>query len=216
MDAIARPATQESCIGPSEFSDMELPNPISLRAVAGEPRLRQAEPAPPTAVSDRVIAVVLVGASGDAVIGEMAEIVSVLVGEAPVFAPAEAQRLPATPNGEIAEEISDAEARVLRYLPTNLTAPEIAAELYVSVHTVKTHLMHIYSKLDVHRRRDAVDRARELGLLPSSRARGTTGAAQVSAAGGGGSGPRCARRRGRQGVLELVPRADTQLGEDLV
>jgi LuxR family maltose regulon positive regulatory protein len=57
---------------------------------------------------------------------------------------------------------------VLRYLPTNLTASEIAAELTVSVHTVKTHMRRIYSKLDAHRRRDAVERARALGLLPTS------------------------------------------------
>lgn len=148
---------------------MELPQPISLRAVAGEPRLRQAEPATPTVVSDSVIAVVLVKrGSDDSLIGQIAEIVGLLVGQLPDIAPADERRLPVAPSSEIAEEISHAEARVLRYLPTNLTAPEIAAELYVSVHTVKTHLRHIYSKLDVHRRRDAVDRARELGLLPSA------------------------------------------------
>jgi LuxR family transcriptional regulator, maltose regulon positive regulatory protein len=70
------------------------------------------------------------------------------------------------------DELSDAELRVLRYLPSNLKAPEIAAELHVSVHTVKTHLRHIYAKLDAHNRGGAVGRARELGLLaPSSRLR---------------------------------------------
>ncbi len=50
------------------------------------------------------------------------------------------------------------------------TAPEIGAELYVSLNTVKTHMRHIYAKLGVHRRTDAVDRARELGLVgPSAR-----------------------------------------------
>ena len=169
MDAITRLATQASPIVPSEFSHMEVPKPISLRAVAEEPRLRQAEAATPRVVSDPVIAVVLVtGGSGHALLAEIAQIVSELAGKPPDVIRADEQRLPAAPSGEIAEEISDAEARVLRYLPTNLTAPEIAAELYVSVHTVKTHLMHIYSKLDVHRRRDAVSRARELGLLPAS------------------------------------------------
>jgi LuxR family maltose regulon positive regulatory protein len=70
--------------------------------------------------------------------------------------------------GDITDEISEAEARVLRYLPTNLTASEIAATLFVSVNTVKTHMRHIYAKLDAHRRREAVDRARTLGLLTSS------------------------------------------------
>jgi LuxR family maltose regulon positive regulatory protein len=68
------------------------------------------------------------------------------------------------------EPLSESELRVLRYLPTNLRAPEIAAELFVSVNTIRTHMRHLYAKLDVHRRADAVDRARELGLLsPSAR-----------------------------------------------
>ena len=68
------------------------------------------------------------------------------------------------------EELSNGEVRVLRYLPSNLSAPEIAAELYVSTSTVKTHLRHIYAKLGAHRRTEAVERARALGLLgPSAR-----------------------------------------------
>ncbi len=66
------------------------------------------------------------------------------------------------------EELTDSELRVLRYLPSNLSAPDIGRELYLSVHTVKTHMRHIYAKLGVHRRAEAVDRARELGLLSSS------------------------------------------------
>ena len=70
------------------------------------------------------------------------------------------------------EELSEAELRVLRYLPSNLKANEIAAELFVSSNTVRTHLRHIYGKLDAHSRSEAVTRARELGLLaPASRVR---------------------------------------------
>jgi LuxR family maltose regulon positive regulatory protein len=59
---------------------------------------------------------------------------------------------------------------VLRYLPTNLSAPEIADELYVSLNTIRTHMRHLYAKLGVHTRANAVERARALGLLaPSSR-----------------------------------------------
>ena len=58
---------------------------------------------------------------------------------------------------------------MLRYLPTNLPGPEIAAELFVSLSTIRTHLRNVYAKLGVHSRADAVTRARELGLLsPSS------------------------------------------------
>jgi LuxR family transcriptional regulator, maltose regulon positive regulatory protein len=64
-----------------------------------------------------------------------------------------------------AEPVSDGELRVLRYLPTNLTAPEIASELSVSPHTVKTHMRNVYAKLGTHRRAETVTRARELGLL---------------------------------------------------
>jgi LuxR family maltose regulon positive regulatory protein len=63
------------------------------------------------------------------------------------------------------DELSEAELRVVRFLPSNLKAPEIANELFVSPNTVRTHLRHIYTKLDAHSRRDAVARARELGLL---------------------------------------------------
>lgn len=59
---------------------------------------------------------------------------------------------------------------MLRYLPTKLTAPEIAGELYVSRNTVKTHMRRLYAKLGTHRRAEAVTRARDLGLLaPSAR-----------------------------------------------
>jgi LuxR family maltose regulon positive regulatory protein len=70
------------------------------------------------------------------------------------------------------EALSETELRVLRYLPTNLRGPEIAAELFVSPNTIRSHLRHIYAKLGVHSRTDAVKRARELGLLsPSMRKR---------------------------------------------
>jgi LuxR family maltose regulon positive regulatory protein len=75
------------------------------------------------------------------------------------------------PGGEtraLRDELSEAELRVLRYLPSNLKAPEIAAELFVSTNTVRTHLRHIYAKLDAHSRSEAVARARELGLLAQS------------------------------------------------
>jgi LuxR family maltose regulon positive regulatory protein len=62
-------------------------------------------------------------------------------------------------------DLTDAELRVVRYLATNLTAPEIASELFISTNTVRTHMRHIYAKLDAHSRREAVAHARDLGLL---------------------------------------------------
>jgi LuxR family maltose regulon positive regulatory protein len=71
------------------------------------------------------------------------------------------------------DELSASELRVLRYLPTNLTRPEIAGELYVSINTVNTHIRNIYSKLGARDRSAAVQRARELRLISGGRSRGS-------------------------------------------
>jgi LuxR family maltose regulon positive regulatory protein len=68
------------------------------------------------------------------------------------------------------EQLTGSEVRVLRYMPTNLSTPEIARELSLSVHTVRTHIRHLFAKLGAHGRTEAVARARALGLLaPSGR-----------------------------------------------
>jgi len=90
----------------------------------------------------------------------IAEILSLLAGNRSAPPPA-GPRPPLEP-------LSESELRVLRYLPTNLTAPEIAGELYVSRNTVKTHMRNLYAKLGTHRRAEAVTRARGLGLLAPS------------------------------------------------
>ena len=61
--------------------------------------------------------------------------------------------------------LTQGETRVLQYLPTNLSAREIADELYLSVNTVKTHQRHLYAKLGARSRTQAVEEARALGLL---------------------------------------------------
>jgi LuxR family transcriptional regulator, maltose regulon positive regulatory protein len=86
----------------------------------------------------------------------IAEILSLLAG-----------RTPATREQPL-EPVSDSEMRVLRYLPTNLTAPEIASELYISRNTVKAHMRNLYAKFGTHTRADTVARARALGLLAPS------------------------------------------------
>jgi LuxR family transcriptional regulator, maltose regulon positive regulatory protein len=67
------------------------------------------------------------------------------------------------------EELSPSELRVLRFLPTNLTRSEIARELYLSVHTVNTHIRNIYSKLGARDRSSAVQHARDRRLLATAR-----------------------------------------------
>jgi LuxR family maltose regulon positive regulatory protein len=63
------------------------------------------------------------------------------------------------------ERLSPRETEVLRLLTTHLSHAEMAEELVVSVNTVRSHVKSIYSKLDVHSRMEAIERARELGLL---------------------------------------------------
>ena len=69
------------------------------------------------------------------------------------------------PEVEFKESLSQREMQVLRLLVTDLTTPEIADELIVSVSTVRSHIKNIYSKLDAHSRYEAVTKARELEIL---------------------------------------------------
>ena len=87
----------------------------------------------------------------------IAEILNLLAGKRPAPSPTASQP-PLKP-------LSGSEIRVLRYLPTNLSTPEIANELHVSRNTIRTHMSHLYAKLDTHSRTETVERARVLGLL---------------------------------------------------
>jgi LuxR family maltose regulon positive regulatory protein len=66
----------------------------------------------------------------------------------------------------LAEPLSEREQAILGYLPSMMSNQEIAGALMISVNTVKTHLKAIYRKLDAPGRREAVERARELALIP--------------------------------------------------
>jgi LuxR family maltose regulon positive regulatory protein len=90
----------------------------------------------------------------------LAEILDLLAGNKPAPPPAELQ--------PPLEPLSKSEIRVLRYLPTHLSAPQIAGELSVSPSTVKTHMRNLYAKLGVHSRAETVASARALGLLAPS------------------------------------------------
>ena len=89
----------------------------------------------------------------------IAEILDLLAGD---------RRMPRAGPRPLLDPLSKGELRVLRYLPTHLSAPEIASDLSVSTSTVKTHLGNLYVKLGVHRRAEAVEQARALGLLAPS------------------------------------------------
>jgi LuxR family maltose regulon positive regulatory protein len=74
-------------------------------------------------------------------------------------------------NPELIEPLSDREIDVLRLLRTDLSGPEIADELGVSLNTLRTHTKNIFEKLGVNSRRAAVSRAGELSLFsPAARA----------------------------------------------
>jgi LuxR family transcriptional regulator, maltose regulon positive regulatory protein len=80
-------------------------------------------------------------------------------------ASAEAAQQVAVPEPRLIEHLTEREHTVLRYLPSLMTYEEIAADLYVSLNTVKTHAYGIFRKLGVTGRRQAVRSARELHLL---------------------------------------------------
>ncbi|HEY5888891.1 MAG TPA: LuxR C-terminal-related transcriptional regulator [Acidimicrobiales bacterium] len=68
-------------------------------------------------------------------------------------------------SAEMVEQLTERELLVLRYLPSRLSNADIAARLYVSINTLKTHIKNIYRKLEVGDRGEAIARAEELGLL---------------------------------------------------
>ena len=70
-----------------------------------------------------------------------------------------------TPRPVAPEGLSEREVEVLRLLATDLSGPEIARALYISVNTLRTHTKRIYTKLDVQTRRAAVTRGAELAVL---------------------------------------------------
>ncbi|MEJ2557980.1 MAG: response regulator transcription factor [Anaerolineae bacterium] len=69
------------------------------------------------------------------------------------------------PTQPLVEPLSQRELEVLRLLTTGFSTPEVAQELFIAVSTVRSHVKSIYSKLNVHKRKDAIQRAKELKLL---------------------------------------------------
>lgn len=75
------------------------------------------------------------------------------------------KQVPAPQGAGLLEPLSDRELDVLRLLGSDLSGPEIASQLFVSLNTMRTHTKNIYTKLGVNSRRAAVTRAEELALL---------------------------------------------------
>ena len=87
-----------------------------------------------------------------------------LLDTAPSAAATPANVLPPD-RGSLAGPLSDRELEVLRLLDSELTGPEIARQLFVSLNTLRTHTKRIFTKLDVNTRAAAIRRGHELGLL---------------------------------------------------
>lgn len=84
---------------------------------------------------------------------------SVIVGGVSIASPAQ------NGHGALLDPLSERERDVLRLLATELSGPDMARELTVSLNTLRTHTKNIYDKLQVNNRRAAVRRATELGLI---------------------------------------------------
>jgi LuxR family maltose regulon positive regulatory protein len=70
-----------------------------------------------------------------------------------------------SPGADLVDPLTDRELEILSYLPSRFTNTELADHFFVSVNTIKTHMAHIYRKLDVTNRNGAITRAREIGIL---------------------------------------------------
>lgn len=120
---------------------------------------------------DLILAAIENGASGyllkAAPHEEIVEGVRSVVGGETVLAPAIAAKLVRRVRGEASRPtLSSRETQVLGLVAAGRSNPEIARELFISEATVKTHLEHVFEKLEVSSRTRAVTRAIELGMLP--------------------------------------------------
>jgi LuxR family maltose regulon positive regulatory protein len=145
-----------------ELGDLRAANQAAERALALAEADRLVLPFAMTGSRELLQALPRHETAHGALLADILDILDVLRGSSPA-----AQHQP--PPLLAVEELSPGELRVLRYLPTNLSRPEIAGELSVSVNTVSTHVRSIYAKLQVRDRSAAVQRARELRLLAAGR-----------------------------------------------
>ena len=68
-------------------------------------------------------------------------------------------------SSNLVEPLSEREAEVLKLLQSDLSAPEIADQIHISVSTLRTHIKNIYAKLGVHSRFEAITKGRDLDLI---------------------------------------------------
>ncbi len=174
LDGTAPVIAPRRCVGYGTVVEAHLLAGLAHRELGDQRAANQAvEQALALAESDRLVLPFAMTGSGEllaalprhdtAHVALLADMLDVLHGASP--AAKDRSALPSP------EELSPSELRVLRYLPTNLSRPEIAGELSVSVNTVNTHIRSIYAKLQASDRSAAVQRARALRLLSAGRTR---------------------------------------------
>jgi LuxR family maltose regulon positive regulatory protein len=95
---------------------------------------------------------------------EFVERVLAVIGPVPISPSGIGEQAIHTYSLELGEQLSERELEVLRLMACGATNQEIAAQLVITVGTVKSHINHILRKLDAHNRTEAVARARGLGL----------------------------------------------------
>jgi DNA-binding NarL/FixJ family response regulator len=152
--------------------DLRMPGVSGVEAIG---RLRVSAPAVRVLVlttydSDQdVLPAIEAGATGyllkDAPREELVRAVRAAFRGEPVLSPAVASRLMGRVRRPPQEALSERELEVLRLVAGGATNREVAARLFISEATIKTHLLHIYGKLGVRDRAGAVGEAYERGLL---------------------------------------------------
>lgn len=138
------------CLGNHDAASHFLERSLRL---AGAEGLRQPYAVNAALVHDMLVAQLTAGAGYASLITDLTGIAADGAGSAPA----------ARPRG--IEPLTERELIVLRHLRSMMSTPEIASMLCVSANTVKTHVKNVYRKLGVGRRRDAIRRAQEVGLI---------------------------------------------------
>ena len=134
---------------PANLAKSELRRALDLAEPQGQARLFLAE--------GKALAQLLRGAATGRVATDYARSLYAVLGAPRPSRPVE--------HPDLLEPLSDRELDVLKLLRGELSGPEIASELHVSLNTLRTHTKNIYEKLAVNGRRAAVRRAEELNLL---------------------------------------------------
>jgi len=178
LEVVGEAATAEDAVRLAAASDvdlvlMDLQFPGAMQGAEATRRIRSHDDAPRVLVLTNydtdadILGAIEAGASGyllkDAPPGELVAAVRAAATGESALAPAVSSRLRAS--REAADSLTAREAEVLTLVAEGRSNREIGRTLFLSEATVKSHLVHIFTKLGVGSRTAAVARARELGAI---------------------------------------------------